>query len=172
MGRGPEGPWAPSGPKGNVYTQRKLFRMLKSLKFRKGVKIAHSCHVSCRILGVLLSHTCIIEVGPKKASLLHVQAPHLQGQACVHLDVDRASAGTALNCNSCNGRYSSLCEVSFECCELRAGASYTCVCVHRLVECILFNIVNGVKLPDGFKRNGSRLKEAHLRSFFLFHYCA
>ena len=157
-GAGGEGEW-PFGAQGDRLYATKAIPNVEVTSILKdfGVTISYSCHVSCRILGVLLSHTCSIEVGPKKAPLLHVQAPHLQGQACVHLDVDRASAGTALNCNSCNGRYSSLCEVSFECCELRAGASYTCVCVHRLVECILFNIVNGVKLPDGFKRSGSRL---------------
>ena len=35
--------------------------------------------------------------GAWKALLRHVQAPPLQGQACFHLNVDRASAGTALN---------------------------------------------------------------------------
>ena len=60
---------------GTVYTQRKLFRMLKSLKNRKGVKIVYSCHVSCRILGVLLSHPCIVEVGPKRPHFCTYKPP-------------------------------------------------------------------------------------------------
>ena len=79
-------PWAPSGPKGTVYTQRKLFRMVKSLKFRKWVKVVYSCHVSCRSLGV----------GLKGPTFARTSAP-LQGQACFDLNVDRASAGIGLN---------------------------------------------------------------------------
>ena len=73
-GTPPRPPRVGGGPKGGVYTQRKLFRMLKSLKFRKGVKIAQ-LPVSCRILGVLLSHPCIVEVGPKRPHFCTYKRP-------------------------------------------------------------------------------------------------
>ena len=40
-----------------------------------GVTIPYSCHVSCRILGVLLSHPCIVEVGPKRPHFCTYKPP-------------------------------------------------------------------------------------------------
>ena len=69
-------PWAPSGPRGRLYATKAIpnvdiIFILKDFR----VTISYSCNVSCRILGVLLSHPCIVEVGLKRPHFCTYKPP-------------------------------------------------------------------------------------------------